>query len=105
MLMQSRGKGSSRNSCVSIFSSKIRCGDCVSWYGSKVWHSNDKYRKVIWQCNHKFDGGENARVAQNQGEYAKRYVALVERFETAKARQEDVRFTFKNGMEVPVKIE
>ena len=58
VLMQSRGRGSSRNSCVSIFSSKIRCGDCGSWYGSKVWHSNDKYRKVVWQCNHKFDGGE-----------------------------------------------
>lgn len=43
-------------SCVSIFSSKIKCGDCGSWYGSKVWHSNDKYRKIIWQCNHKFDG-------------------------------------------------
>lgn len=227
VLMQSRGKGSSRNSCVSIFSSKIRCGDCGSWYGSKVWHSNDKYRKVVWQCNHKFDGGEkcatphldektirqlfikalniigkekdlicagfeevrdtafetgemeaearqlngemnvaaeliqkcigeNARIAQNQGEYAKRYEALVERFETAKARLEevqaaitekqaqrkmmenfmdvlrglpeqvdyfdeaawyamvdfatvygkdDVRFTFKNGMEVPTKTE
>ena len=100
--------------------------------------------------------GENARVAQNQGEYAKRYEALVERFETAKARLEevqaaitekqaqrkmmenfmdvlrglpeqvdyydeaawyamvdfatvygkdDVRFTFKNGMEVPTKTE
>ena len=100
--------------------------------------------------------GENARVAQNQGEYAKRYDALVERFETAKARleevqaaitekqaqrkmmenfmevlrglpeqvdyfdegawyamvdfvtvygKEDVRITFKNGMEVPTKIE
>lgn len=23
-----------------------------------VWHSNDKYHKVVWQCNHKFDGGE-----------------------------------------------
>ena len=32
VLMQSRGRGSSRNSCVSIFSSKIRCGDCGSWY-------------------------------------------------------------------------
>lgn len=41
-------------SSVSIFSSKIRCGDCGGFYGSKVWHSNDKYRKVIWQCNHKF---------------------------------------------------
>ena len=36
VLMQSRGKGNGRNSCVSIFSSKIRCGDCGSWYGSKV---------------------------------------------------------------------
>ena len=93
---------------------------------------------------------------ENQSEYAKRYDTLVERFETAKARQEevqasitekqaqrkmmenfmevlrglpeqvdyfdeaawyamvdfvtvygkeDVRFTFKNGMEVPVKAE
>ena len=23
-----------------------------------MWHSNDKYRRIIWQCNHKFDGGE-----------------------------------------------
>lgn len=51
-LRRSEGK---RNSCVSIFSSKIKCGDCGSWYGSKVWHSNDKYRRVVWQCNHKFD--------------------------------------------------
>lgn len=27
-----------------------------SWYGSKVWHSTDKYRRIIWHCNHKFDG-------------------------------------------------
>ena len=39
---------------VTIFSSKIRCGCCGAWYGSKVWHSNDKYRRVIWQCNSKF---------------------------------------------------
>lgn len=47
--------GKNRQSSVSIFSSKIRCGECGSYYGSKVWHSNDKYRRVIWQCNHKFD--------------------------------------------------
>ena len=27
-----------------------------SWYGSKVWHSTDKYRRIIWHYNHKFDG-------------------------------------------------
>lgn len=55
-LMAVRHPGQNRNSCISPFSSKIKCGECGSWYGSKVWHSNDKYRKVIWQCNHKYDG-------------------------------------------------
>ena len=43
-----------KHSGATIFSGKIRCGCCGGWYGSKVWHSNDKYRRVIWQCNHKF---------------------------------------------------
>ena len=51
-----RGKGNKNHSGVHTFSSKIKCGQCGSWYGSKVWHSNDKYRKIIWRCNHKFDG-------------------------------------------------
>ena len=54
-LMATRKKGKNRLSSVSIFSSKIKCADCGSWYGPKVWHSNDAYRKVIWQCNHKFE--------------------------------------------------
>ena len=161
ILMQSREPGKNRNSCVSIFSSKIKCGDCGGWYGSKVWHSNDKYRKVIWQCNHKFDGGEkcttphldedtikqlfikalnilgkernliiagfeeirdsafstealeadvhvlasemntvaeliqkcideNARIAQDQTEYEKRYDSLVQRFDAAKEKLDEV---------------
>ena len=40
----------------SIFSSKLVCGDCGSFYGQKVWHSTDAYRRVIWQCNGKFKG-------------------------------------------------
>jgi len=51
-----RGRGRNRHSGVHDFSGKIKCGECGSWYGSKVWHSNDKYRRVIWQCNHKYDG-------------------------------------------------
>ncbi|MCI9081816.1 MAG: recombinase family protein [Lachnospiraceae bacterium] len=57
-LMEARRPGKDRQSSTGIFSGMIKCGDCGSWYGSKVWHSNDKYRRVIWQCNHKFDGGE-----------------------------------------------
>ena len=40
---------------ISSLGTKIRCGDCGGWYGSKVWHSTDKYRCVVWQCNNKFD--------------------------------------------------
>ncbi len=54
-LIQAPKKGRNRQSSVSIVSSKIKCGEYGSWYGSKVWHSNDKYRRVIWRCNHKFD--------------------------------------------------
>ena len=157
LLMEARSGGRNRSSSVNLLSGKIKCGDCGSWYGSKVWHSTDKYRKVIWQCNHKFDGeekcttphldeetvkqlfikalnilagerdiiiagfeeikdtafstealeaeaevltgemntvadlmqkciDENARVAQDQTEYQKRYDALVQRFDTAKAK-------------------
>ena len=160
ILMKTREPGKNRSSCVSSFSSKIKCGDCGGWYGSKIWHSNDKYRKVIWQCNHKFDGeekcttphldeatirqlflkalnilgkernlivagfeeirttafstealeaeaevlnseintvaeliqkciDENARIAQDQTEYEKRYDSLVQRFDTAKAKLDE----------------
>ena len=37
-----------------IFSAKIRCGECGEFYGSKVWHSTDQYRRTIWRCNGKY---------------------------------------------------
>lgn len=146
---------------MTIFSSRIKCGCCGAWYGTKIWHSTDKYRRVVWQCNAKFkdktrcqtphltedevkeaflhmvnsiitdrDGilgelrmvrdtlsstaeleteqarlaeqmnadadavqsliSENARVPQDQAEYAVRYEALASRFEDTKAKYEKV---------------
>ena len=56
--MAARHSGKNRAGSMGVFSGRIKCADCGGWYGSKVWHSNSKYRKTIWQCNHKFDGGE-----------------------------------------------
>jgi DNA invertase Pin-like site-specific DNA recombinase len=54
--LEHRKSSCGRHSGVHLFSSKIKCGQCGKWYGSKTWHANSKYRRVIWQCNHKFDG-------------------------------------------------
>lgn len=46
----------------SCFSGKIFCGNCGGLYGSKVWHSNSKYKKTIWQCNNKFKNKEKCKT-------------------------------------------
>ena len=46
----------------SCFSGKIICGECGSFYGNKTWHSNSKYRKVVWRCNHKYDNNEKCKT-------------------------------------------
>ena len=160
----SRSKG--RYSGATIFSNRIKCGECGNWYGSKVWHSTDKYRRIVFQCNHKFEGAkkcttphlseeeikavfvkavnkllkgkadmmenirlvrekicdttdleaesqrlmgemkvlsdmvqkcisENARTAQDQSDYQKRYDELVSRYEAARARYDKVEKSIK----------
>ncbi len=46
----------------SCFSGKIFCGNCGGLYGSKVWHSNSKYKRTIWQCNNKFKNKEKCNT-------------------------------------------
>ena len=60
-LMTTRKKGKNRLSSVSIFSSKIKCADCGSWYGPKVWHSG------------KFDG-----IVINPAAYTHTSVAILD---------------------------
>ena len=51
-----RRRHGKRYSGVTVFSNRIKCGECGHWYGSKVWHSTDQYRRVVYQCNNKFGG-------------------------------------------------
>ena len=155
-----RSANGAKYSGVSIFSNKIKCADCGGWYGSKVWHSTDPYRRVVYRCNRKYNGekcqtphvtedeikeafvsaynrlvsekkeiignaelirktlsttaalrdekarleeemallvkmsqsviAENARVVQDQDEYQRRYSGLIERYDAAKARYDEV---------------
>lgn len=39
----------------SILSAKLVCEECGAFFGPKVWHSTDEYRRTIWQCNGKFE--------------------------------------------------
>ena len=52
--LQRRGKRGRHTSAKSIFSDRLICGECGATFGSKVWHSTDPYRKVIWRCNRKY---------------------------------------------------
>lgn len=62
----------------SIFSSRIVCGDCGSYFGSKVWNSTSKYRRVIWQCNGKFKGEHKCETPHLDEETIKaRFVAAI----------------------------
>ena len=48
---------------MSIFSGKVKCGECGGWYGARTWHSTDKYRRIVYQCNHKYGrNGQKGRM-------------------------------------------
>ena len=40
------------------FASRLICGDCGGYYGQKVGHSTDPYRKIIWRCTRKYGKGQ-----------------------------------------------
>ena len=71
-----RRKGLGRPSgCNSPFSVKIICGDCGGFYGSKVWGSNTKYRRIIWRCNEKYKGGKKCNTPHvNEDDVKQRFL-------------------------------
>ncbi len=62
-----------RTNCSSPFAGKLICSDCGEYYGSKVWHSNSKYRRVVWQCNAKFQRSEKCHTPHLYEEDLKRH--------------------------------
>lgn len=74
--MKRRKSSGKRHNCGSPFSGKLICGDCGASYGSKVWHSNDRYRRVIWQCNAKFKGVEKCQTPHLTDEQIREYYKI-----------------------------
>ena len=76
------------------FSGKIICGECGSFYGSKVWHSTSKYRRTIWQCNHKFKNKENCRTPHLYEEDLK--AAFLEVFNSLIQNRDEILESYKD---------
>lgn len=52
--VQAELKNPERRDSMSVFSGKLICSECGNKFGSKTWHSNDQYRRIVWQCNGKY---------------------------------------------------
>lgn len=64
----------------SCFASRIVCGDCSAFYGSKVWHSTDEYRRTIWRCNNKYGGDAKCSTPHiTQEELEKAFVSVMQK--------------------------
>ncbi|MCL1897038.1 MAG: recombinase family protein, partial [Clostridiales bacterium] len=74
--LERRGELGRPMGCGSPFSAKIVCGDCNGWYGPKVWGSNTKYRKIVWQCNDKYQGDHRCRTTHvTEAQIKERFLA------------------------------
>ena len=86
-----------RTQCNSPFAGKIICGDCGEIFGSKVWHSNSKYRRTIWQCNAKYKGDTHCSTPHQYEHDLKQHfiTALSELLINREALLEDGRYIRK----------
>ncbi len=93
MIAGSRSSKSGKRS-QSVFAGRVFCGDCGSVLGSKVWHSNDKYRRVIWQCNNKFKNKKKCTTPHLTE--AELQTAFVRAVNTLLLQREQMREEFNN---------
>ena len=52
--MSRRRQHEKHTSATTVFSGRLICGECGAYFGSKVWHSTDAYRSVVYRCNRKY---------------------------------------------------
>jgi hypothetical protein len=91
-----RRKGLGRPiSCNTPFSTKIKCGGCGAWFGSKNWQSNTKYRQTIWRCNDRYNkrGQRDCKTShvKEDGVKAKFIIAFNRLMENREGLLEDCR--------------
>ena len=53
--MSRRRQHEKHTSATTVFSGRLICGECGAYFGSKVWHSTDAYRSVVYRCNRKYE--------------------------------------------------
>ncbi len=108
--MRKRKEANRHYSGKDCFSSRIVCGECGGYYGSKVWHSTSKYRRVIWQCNHKFQGEVRCATPHLYEDTAKQafvdaFNSLIENREAVIAGYDAVLEALSNTAELDTKAE
>ncbi len=106
----------------SIFASKLVCGDCGGFYGKKVWHSTDAYRREIWRCNGKFDGEAKCETRMQRDRELRIFISSIKEqplvletwdeglwltlLETATVHADNIIiFRFKDGTDIEVGAE
>ena len=71
-----RGKAPRTKNNSNCFLARVRCGQCGAIFGPKVWHSNDKYRKIVWNCNDKYGKSHPKCTSGNITEERMREIAV-----------------------------
>ena len=62
------------------------CADCGGWYGSKVWNSTDRYRKIIYRCNNKYNGKKCKTPHVTEEEVKAAFVSAYNKLVTEKTK-------------------
>ncbi|MDR0951500.1 MAG: recombinase family protein [Oscillospiraceae bacterium] len=51
--------------CHSPFATRVVCGECGGFFGSKVWNSTSpQHRRIVWQCNNRYVKGGGGRQCE-----------------------------------------